>query len=273
MISFNGERINLIGDPTYTGNLIKGQKTMAQSIPTVIASDQSSIPVSVSPAADNLLIQLLYKSSVSTAVNANEWQDALEYTVPTGYNFSPSNFQGSSSSSGDLIRVVRVTIMGYYNTATNTFTDGNSLTSPRFAAALFLHVDTAIGAGANDVITITYTNSIGTTGRTATATIPKSSPIGTRIEAVLQTGDYGVRDITNITHTATGQAGAFHVEGTTTLFHLTLSTGNVQYDAQGALNAFLIRENETVNLQYLSGATASRTRRISLMGPLIPIPT
>lgn len=252
------------------GSLLLGQKTMADSIPTVIASDQTPIPITFSPSPDNKTIQLLYESISSQPVNANEWQSVLSYVVPSGFKLSPASFQASSSSSADLARAVRLLSLATYNSATNTFTDGSAYTTPQFAARMYCFVTTAIGSGSNDSITITYTNHEGTTGRTATATIPKSSPVGTRVEVTLQAGDIGVLDVTNITHTATGQAGAWTLEGTFTLFYLTLAVGNVQYDATGALNAFLIQSTQTVTMQYKTGSAAAKTRRINMVAPLIP---
>ena len=252
------------------GAALIGQKTMSGSIPFALASDQPAIPVSLA-SATNKTIQLLYESTSSQPVNANEWQDVIEYVVPTGYNLSISEFSGNSTTTSDIIRAVRSSSMAYYNTATNTFTDGVAITLPQFITRFYVHILTAIGSGANDTITITYTNNLGVTGRTATITITKSTIAGTRLEVAFQAGDYGAIDITNVTHTATGQAGNIEIEGNIDLVYVTMAAAGTQYDAIGALSSLVILAGQTLTLQFKTSATAAKTRRLSLIGSLVPV--
>ena len=247
-----------------------GQKAMASSLPVALASDQPAIPVTMA-SATNKTIQLLYESTSSQPVNANEWQDVIEYVVPTGYNLSISEFSGNSTTTSDIIRAIRSSSMAYYNTATNTFTDGAAITLPQFITRFYVHVLTAIGSGVNDTITITYTNNLGVTGRTATITITKSTIAGTRLEVAFQAGDYGAIDITNVTHTATGQAGNIEIEGNIDLVYVTMAAAGTQYDAIGALSSLVILAGQTLTLQFKTSATAAKTRRLSLIGSLVPV--
>ncbi|MBN1467740.1 MAG: hypothetical protein JW924_03360 [Fusobacteriaceae bacterium] len=219
---------------------------------------------------NNTSIQLL-KEQLFTAVASDEWQEVLEYTVPNGYDFSCIGFEGFSAVANERIKAVFKTHLGSFDCSTDTFTDGEYLSFPRFDAKLYIYVTQTIGAGPNDTVTITYTNQEGTTGRTATLTIPKNSPIGTRLEVILQTGDYGVIDITNVTHSQLGQAGAFNFEGNLELFLLVLTSSNVQYiSPTPPLGSIIIPEGGKIYLQYYANSAVNNFRRINLIGTLIP---
>lgn len=74
-----------------------------------------------------------------------------------------------------------------------------------------LEVSTGLGNGV-PTVTLDYTNSAGTAGRTGTLTIPaNSSPAGMFYWFGLQAGDTGVRSIQNFTLSATCTSGAFHL--------------------------------------------------------------
>jgi hypothetical protein len=218
----------------------------------------------------NTSVQVVFDQKHSS-INSGEWQEVGKYTVPTGYNFNCISFDASSDVANESARAIIKYIMATFNCATNTFSDGLSRTLPQFCSKILLMVTTRIGSGLNDVVTITYTNERGVTGRTCTITIPKNSLVGTNIEGVLQSGDLGIIDITNVTHSATGQAGAFELEGIQGLFYLILNASKSQYQSQSvALGGTIIYENQTIVLMYLSGSAVNNTRRINLMGTLIP---
>lgn len=74
-----------------------------------------------------------------------------------------------------------------------------------------LEVSSALGNGV-PTVTLDYTNSAGTAGRTGTLTIPNNgSPAGMFYWFGLQAGDTGVRSIQNFTLSATCTSGAFHL--------------------------------------------------------------
>lgn len=238
------------------------------NIATISGSGRLHVDVTPSPA--NIPVKLTFNGN-DTAVNNYEWQELLSYTVPTGYNFNPASFYGKSAVAGEIARALLKTTMGSFVGSTDTFTDGDALTAPQFADELFVYVTTATGSGSNDVVTITYTNYEGTTGRTGTVTIPKSSPIGTRLRVTLQSGDYGVRDVTNCTHAETGQAGDWNIEAVTTLFNETLTSSGVQYNANNlGSGSIVLDEGDVITLWYKADSAVSSTRDISLLGSLVP---
>jgi hypothetical protein len=70
----------------------------------------------------------------------------------------------------------------------------------------FVEVQAATGAAAVTV-TINYTNASGTAGRTSTASLPASSPVGVLIPFTLQAGDTGVQSVQTMTLSASVVSG------------------------------------------------------------------
>ena len=227
--------------------------------------------VSIATGINSLPIQVHYQKAFS-AINANEWQELASYMVPQGYRFSVLSFGCRSETSGETSRVYVEVTGGTFNCATNTFTDGSSVPFPQFGSGLYLYVTSTIGSAVNDVVTITYTNELGQTGRTCVITVTKSSAVGTSIEGNLEGSDIGVRDITNVTHSATGQAGSFKVDIYYNLFSLLISSANQQYQAVSiAGNPVTLDPGIEVVLAVLAGTKTSYIRNLSLFGTLDPI--
>ena len=264
-----------IGDPTLNVSLTNDDATLPVKIKTVDSENRLCVDtvgtVSVVAATDTLPIQIKYNKAF-TAINANEWQEVAEYTVPTGYNLTVLSFRCSSETAGERARVFNEVIGGTFNCATNTFTNGLAYAAPQFGSGFYIEVTTAIGAGANDTVTVTYTNEIGTTGRTCTIVIPKSSPVGTAIEGVLQGSDLGIRDITNVTHSATGQAGAFGLDMYYSIFDLLMTSSGVQYQAVSITGSPVsLQEGGSLLLSVLAGTKTSYIRQLSMFGTLDPV--
>lgn len=261
-----------------------GQKTMADSIPVVIANDQSTIPVNVT-SGPNIELQRGTKSQpivlyvdavVGPKVNAT-YVEMLRYTVPTGYTFQPYQFN-TFTVTGGLGYASRASIrnvLGSVNVGTGVFTDGSALSSPDWSNSMEL-LTTVAGnnpAGASISVTITYINQDGVGGRTGTATWRKNSILGERVPVVLQAGDIGVRDVTACTRT-----GNALVTGS---FDIICSRGFAfQFDDQnnrasettfGANNAgqtggVVINQNEVIVLEVLDPSTSAVQRILRLMG-------
>lgn len=249
-------------------SIISGKKPNGNYTNVRVDSD-GRLQVSVTPVTTNTTLQLVFDKT-HTAVNTGEWQEVLSYTIPTGYDFSCIYFDAVSFSADESARAVYKLNLGSYACSTNTFTDGSSWDLPKFAARMYVYVTTQIGTSSNDTITITYTNQTGIAGRTGTVTIPKSSLVGTRVEVALQTDDFGVTDVTNVTHSAIGQAGTFNIEGTLRIFRLTLALADVQYDSQTIpLGSIVIPQGDTIYLQYLSKGSVGN-RKLNLVGTLVP---
>jgi len=237
-------------------------------------ADSTVLNVNITPPGESQTLQLVF-DQLHTSVNNGEWQDLLSYTVPDGYDFNAVAFDANSGVANEAGRVVSEITHGTFVGTTDTFTsNSNPWILPKFGTKIYVYVTTATSAGGapTDTVTITYTNQDGTTGRTATATVPKSSPVGTNIEATLQTGDYGVIDITNVTHSKTGSAGDFDLNTVMELFYLTITTQNVQYQASAvSLGGIVVGEGEEIRLQYLSSSAVTNPRRLALVGTLTPV--
>lgn len=96
-----------------------------------------------------------------------------------------------------------ITVFGTYLVGTG-FTDGS--TNP---IGLEPYIDIMVQIGASPIdVTVTYVDQDGNAPETTTVStsIPSGSSVGTLIKVALNTGDYGLRDITNITITG-GTAG------------------------------------------------------------------
>lgn len=233
---------------------------------------QNRLHIFASPSVDSIPIQLHYLNLTSTPIEANQWQDIFTYTVPSLYNLGLTQFQLVSSQGGDDARIIQRTSFGSFNTGSvsGTFTDGSSLTTPRFAAELYLRVTTTIGNVNDDTITVTYTNSTGTTGRTAVGVVKKNSVVGTNVQLTLQSPDIGIIDVTAVTHTV-NQAGVVAVEGITSIAYETAGTANIQTESVFGLNAAVIPSGSSVVMQYNTAAGGAKVRRITAICSLIPI--
>lgn len=228
------------------------------------------LQVNMSASSINKAVQIVFDQAHS-AINVGEWQEVLNYTVPATYDLNCISFDAASSAANEKSRAVLKTSLGSYVTTTNTFTDGSAIAAPKYAPKMFVYVTTAIGSGANDAVSITYTNNLGVAGRTGTVTIPKNALVGTRMQVTLQAGDFGVRDVTAVTHTATSQAGAFNIEGTDGLFYLIVTSANTLYQSSSvSLGGAIVTEGQTLTLEYFSNTAVSNARRINLMGTLVP---
>lgn len=134
---------------------------------------------------------------------------------------------------------------------------------------MYIEVYSGLGATASTAI-ISYTNSSGVSGRTATVSLP-SLPLAFRMYPVtLQAGDTGVKSVQSVTlASSTGTAGDFGVVlASPSLSFLTSVTSaqSVTYDfaalglpkvSQGAALNFLQRSNGSgsayVNLHFIDG--------------------
>lgn len=245
-----------------------GQKVMAASLPVTLASDQPPIPVIVSalPSALPHIVNPSFNAS-NGAIVANAFKRVLTYAVPagfSGYLIRFASFQNEVAQS----RLVAETNLGSHNCNTNIFTAGSSYTSPAWASIVEADVTTALAAGAgNVVITVTYTNEAGTSGRTGTFTIPKGSAVGSRWKLSLQAGDLGVRSIQAMSAAPT-QVGVISALGLVQLaFHDDQNTTlqNTSYFTQQAV-AF--PTGTVLGIEY-AGNAVSKTRRFDALIQLV----
>jgi hypothetical protein len=248
----------------FTNGLAKVKLWDGSNVASV--DSQGRLYVYIPPTQNNITVQLCWDGSI-TPVKAVQWNDALSYTVPTGYDLNCIQFDGLDNVNGGAVRAANKLSFGSFVLSTGVFTDGSAWTLPKFASKLSVYVTTIVGA-TNDTITITYTNQAGTTGRTASV-ILKSNVVGERIDVPLQAGDFGVIDVTNVTQSF-AEAGAINVEGFYELFHQELTTNGVQYSEIAPLSSIVVIQGDTVYLQYKPSNAATAIRRVSLIGALVP---
>lgn len=250
-----------------------GQKPMADSLPVTIASNQTSIPVSVGLLPGILalptLVNLAYGAS-DGAVAANRWKEVLAYTVPANYNgyvLKFASYQAEAASS----RLAAEIVMGNLSIVTNTWTPGSNYVAPQFSANPYAVVTTMLSSGSGDVIvTVTYTNQYGVAARTGTFTIPKGSNVGYAAEFVYQAGDIGVRSIQAVSVAPTLAAGHIEIHGLTVLaLHQDQSTTQQSQTifAPGAISF----PTGTILVMYYNGGTVSKFRSLDALIQLVAI--
>jgi uncharacterized protein YceK len=119
--------------------------------------------------------------------------------------------------------LVAGTLLATANYGGSTWTDGSAMpTRTELGASvatygmLFGHVTTALNGGAG-TCTITYTDQDGNTGNTQNLDMPGSAVLNTAfLQYSWNSGDYGIRDITNISYSGqSSPAGVAELWGIT----------------------------------------------------------
>jgi hypothetical protein len=141
---------------------------------------------------------------------------AMAFTDPAGgANSYIMGGSVTSTISGVVMLYDRCFGVGALTPASGAYSPavtGTALDRPSSGAGCMIAAEivTALSAAAHTV-TITYTNSNGDTGRTASVVLPASAGIGRVFFATLQTGDSGVRQITAVSGSATPPTGTFNL--------------------------------------------------------------
>lgn len=102
---------------------------------------------------------------------------------------------------------------------------------------LAIEISTTMGTG-GPTITVSYTNSAGTSGRTGVGILPTrtSAPQGHWFPIGLQAGDTGVRSVQSVTFSVSwGTAGVLHLVAYRPVAMINFSAGASQYSADDAL--------------------------------------
>lgn len=110
-------------DATFTARInTLGQKTMANSTPVVLPSDQSAIPITgiISQIATEPAKSLFTERTAAPLV-ASTWRELINFTVPTGKKMALHLFSSLSSSAGTRSRLAVKESLATYNFGTNTF--------------------------------------------------------------------------------------------------------------------------------------------------------
>ena len=143
--------------------------------------------------------------------------------VPSASNNTHvARFRGASSAQGGVLELYdRLWHNSGFTITINTAQTVNSVTFPARdddgstnGSGVYLGVEVSAATGAGvPTITVSYTNSAGTAGRTATNTVATvaSSIAGTFYPIGLQAGDTGVRSVQSLTLSATWTSGTIHL--------------------------------------------------------------
>lgn len=155
-------------------------------------------------------------SSSSSQVNGQ-----INFTNPASGNAYLARLQASATQAGVLLLCDRLWHNGGY---TITSTSAQNSTTPTWPARdangatdglgvlVACEISAAVGAG-TPTITVSYTNSAGTSSRTGTniQSTNASAAIGATYFIGLQAGDYGVRSIQSVTLSATWTSGTMNM--------------------------------------------------------------
>ena len=135
---------------------------------------------------------------------------AFPSSLPSGVSgFIPTRATITSSNNLGTCWLVRLVDLGSLNISTNTFTDGNAMptvtelnTSRAMSGIVLMEVTTVLNATPGN-LQITYTDQDGNTAESNTAqAFAASAAVGSIGVVNLNSGDTGVRDITNAQRTA-----------------------------------------------------------------------
>lgn len=177
-----------------------------------------------------------------------------------------SKISMTAATAGTIILYDRVGHSGILNgTLTTAQTVGGSTIDRNYTGVLgediemFVEWYTATGATASN-ITVSYTNELGTAGRTSVSTAMVATPVvGQMLPIPLQSGDRGVQSVQSVTLSAsTGTAGAF---GITLLkriaeIPITVANGGIVLDPF-ATGFPQIKDNACLSMMVLCSTTST----------------
>lgn len=195
----------------------------------------------------------------------------IPYTNPVSGNSYVARFSATPSVTGTLILYDRLWHNSGVAVTTTTAQTVNSATWPardRNGATdgdnimVGIEVSTATtNAGAVTNTTMSYTNSAGTSGRTATiSSFPATAVAGTFVPFQLQAGDVGIRSIQSVTLGTSYGAGAIHLVAYRQLTRLGFSVANIEQSV-GAIGSGFVRlyDNTVPALAWIPTATTALT--------------
>jgi hypothetical protein len=232
-------------------------------------ANQQPIPVTFAApggAALPKMVTLNHNTSLG-AVVATVYRRVYTYNVPLGFNGYLIRYTSFQNEVGQS-RIVAELGMGTLSIVTNAFVIGLGYNYPQWSGLCQAEVTTGFTAGpGNVVVTATYTNELGVSGRTGTITIPVGSVLGSRWDMVYQTGDLGARSIQNLSVAPTLAAGAIKVLGFIQLgYHE--DGGTVALETLYAPGATTFPEGTIMGIEF-AGGTVSKTRRFDILVQLI----
>jgi len=231
---------------------------------------QNRLKVSVT-ATNTFAMELQWAEQVGPPVK-DIWQEVVLYTVPAGYKIEAVRFNASAANSTSWARACIENVLATFDLDTDVFTDGVVVAFPGFAPELAIEITADIVA--NSTITITYINQDNVAGRVATFDVvgvgPNKMYAGYIFKIPLQSGDLGIRDITNVTSGTATVGGDFILTGYSQLFIENMTIANQLYTQFAPREALIIQPNEKIALHYRSSQTSAVDRVIQISGTLVP---
>lgn len=193
-------------------------------------------------------------------------QGAMPIPAPSGVSYL-SSWEGVLTTAGTVILSDRLVEFGGQSSIVTTAQTFSALALPSRATSatdveLWLEVYTALGSTASATVTASYTNSSGTSGRTATLVggIPASLGAGRTLQFALQAGDTGVQSVQSVTTgTSSGTAGNFGVTLRRTLLFGMSPANNLAWPSQGYAETDLQICPDDACLEVIVLSTGSNT--------------
>lgn len=234
-------------------------------------TNQKPIPVTFSiPGGETLpkMLSLYYNTTVG-AIVASQYKRAITYRLPVGFNGYLIRYQSFQAESANS-RVISELNMGTLNIITNAFAGGlasNAHVWPQWCGDIEAELTQAIGAAANVVVTVGYTNELNISARVGTIDIPKSSVIGSRWNLVLQTGDLGVVSVQSMSVAPTSSSGALKLLSLLQLAYHE-DAGTLSYETLYSPGAVSFPVGTILGIEH-QGGTVSKARRFDAMIQLV----
>lgn len=209
-------------------------------------------------------VDIAYDNTTANYV-ANMWRSLRKYTIPTGYNFEVITFTSLCGAIAGSSRAVTLVPFGSYNCGTNTFTNGAALSYPDFCSSIEAEVTTAISGAV--IITVTYTNELGQTGRTGTITLTGAGPLEYKYPMTFQGNDLGASDITAVSdnNAVTGVVTLYGVKGL--LFHRN-NVADFTTITPIAREGIILNSEQVLSLEITGTNTTSTRRGVKIIGLL-----
>jgi len=170
------------------------------------------------------------------------------------------------SYSSGTIRFAAETLLGTLTVSGSSFSAGSTMPTRKVAggssvatkAYEVMAVVTTAFTATTPTITISYTNEAGTSGRTATLTLPSNPAIDTAFRVIphLQSGDYGITSIQDI-DTSTGSGGVMKIYGLLNIYAGgNTATNHIGIIAAGADEIYEVQGGDVIGC-YQYGLTGT----------------
>ncbi|NIU83395.1 MAG: hypothetical protein GWN64_07930 [Candidatus Thorarchaeota archaeon] len=218
-----------------------------------------------------ITLELAYDEEIE--IEQGYFYNGAQFTVPSGYKFVVASITSYSADNRVTVKTNQAVTFGTYNPDTQVFTAGTSTTFPNFMSGIDLKITADMGNVDDIVITVTYTNQDGVTGRTAHTDgikIKKLQLAGNKVPMFLQGGDFGVRSVQAVIADKTN-TGAIEIQGLKNFFYQRIKEADTSYSLQVPRESILIPAGEILNIDVGTNGTAETRRIVRLNGYLVPV--